>query len=431
MLVAALWFPAAPRCVELGGERNGGERKGTSIKGANDGRSEETPSDAKEGVLPANQAASAAKNSLAAVPPGSAPHPAGAMRQRPVLFPAARQHRRKPGGRRVCRGDHCCWQEALSAWPWAGHWPVGADCMDTVSTDDAYVNGHVTFVAPRVLGQVSEVLVDDNYRVKKGEVLVELNPEPYQVEVAIKAAVEAAETDLAAAHAQVPGQVARGRANRYKLEHAVEEVDNQIAAICTAWQLSTAGRPPWNWPKRTSNGAKGCFRNGPSARKISMCSSNRSGSRKRTSSRRCSRSTRSASASACRPSPPWARNLAQVPPDLDQNFSAVRQALGELLQSAAAFGYYPASWTATPKEAIAAFYKQDPRGISIASMPASSHQTAIKQAEAKLLQRHRDLDLAELNLRYCTIVSEIDGVVTGRNVNPGDNVQVGQSLIRA
>ena len=36
---------------------------------------------------------------------------------------------------------------------------------------------------------------------------------------------------------------------------------------------------------------------------------------------------------------------------------------------------------------------------------------------------------AELNLRYCSIVSEIDGVVTRRNVNPGNNVQVGQSLM--
>ena len=53
----------------------------------------------------------------------------------------------------------------------------------------------------------------------------------------------------------------------------------------------------------------------------------------------------------------------------------------------------------------------------------------IKQAEAKLLQARRDLDQAELNLRYCDIVSEIDGVVTRRNVNPGNNVQAGQSLM--
>ena len=45
------------------------------------------------------------------------------------------------------------------------------------------------------------------------------------------------------------------------------------------------------------------------------------------------------------------------------------------------------------------------------------------------MQAQRDLDEANLNLRYCTIVAEIDGVVTRRNVNPGNNVQVGQSLM--
>ena len=84
--------------------------------------------------------------------------------------------------------------------------------LNTVSTDDAYVNGHVTFVAPRVAGQVSRVLVDDNYRVKKGDLLVQLDKEPYQVQVAIKqAAVAAAEADLTAAQAQVRGLVAHGR----------------------------------------------------------------------------------------------------------------------------------------------------------------------------------------------------------------------------
>jgi membrane fusion protein, multidrug efflux system len=34
-----------------------------------------------------------------------------------------------------------------------------------------------------------------------------------------------------------------------------------------------------------------------------------------------------------------------------------------------------------------------------------------------------------LNLSYCDVVAEIDGVITRRNVNPGNNVQVGQSLM--
>ncbi len=39
-----------------------------------------------------------------------------------------------------------------------GFWlvPVVRTMLNTVSTDDAYVNGHVTFVAPRVAGQVNE-----------------------------------------------------------------------------------------------------------------------------------------------------------------------------------------------------------------------------------------------------------------------------------
>ena len=76
--------------------------------------------------------------------------------------------------------------------------------LNTVSTDDAYVNGHVTFVAARVPGQVSKVLVDDNYRVKKGDLLVELDKEPYETAVAIKqAAVDIAKANLEVAEASV------------------------------------------------------------------------------------------------------------------------------------------------------------------------------------------------------------------------------------
>src|SRR5208282_2463112 len=80
--------------------------------------------------------------------------------------------------------------------------------LHTVSTDDAYVNSYVTFVAPRVAGQVERVLVDDNNRVRKGDLLVALDPEPYQVQVAIKqAAVDAAQADLVTAQATAQSQV--------------------------------------------------------------------------------------------------------------------------------------------------------------------------------------------------------------------------------
>jgi membrane fusion protein, multidrug efflux system len=66
-----------------------------------------------------------------------------------------------------------------------------------VWTDDAYVAVHYASVAPRVSGQVSNVLVDDNQEVKAGQVLVTLDPRDYA------AAVAAAEAALARDSAQV------------------------------------------------------------------------------------------------------------------------------------------------------------------------------------------------------------------------------------
>ncbi|MGE5070019.1 MAG: biotin/lipoyl-binding protein, partial [Bacillota bacterium] len=75
-----------------------------------------------------------------------------------------------------------------------------------MSTDDAYVNGHVTLIAPRVPGKVVRVLVDDNNRVRKGDLLLQLDNEPYRVQVEIaQAAVASARSDLVTAQAQVRG----------------------------------------------------------------------------------------------------------------------------------------------------------------------------------------------------------------------------------
>jgi hypothetical protein len=54
---------------------------------------------------------------------------------------------------------------------------------------------------------------------------------------------------------------------------------------------------------------------------------------------------------------------------------------------------------------------------------------AIKVAVADVEQAKADLAQAKLDLLYTDVVAEIDGVVTGRNVNPGNNVQAGQSLM--
>jgi membrane fusion protein (multidrug efflux system) len=119
-----------------------------------------------------------------------------------------------------------------------------------------------------------------------------------------------------------------------------------------------------------------------------------------------------------------------VPPDLDQTFSAVREALSQLLHSAAQLGVVPRSYNLTPKQVVEEFYKRDPGGdIDKIYADLIKNAPGLKNAQTRLEQAQRDLDQAKLDLRYCTIVAEIDGVITRRDVNPGNHVLVGQSLM--
>ncbi|MCM1264771.1 MAG: HlyD family secretion protein [Candidatus Gastranaerophilales bacterium] len=51
------------------------------------------------------------------------------------------------------------------------------------TTDDAFVEGRLISIAPRIEGQVIHLYVDDNQEVKKGDLLLEIDPEPYQVKL--------------------------------------------------------------------------------------------------------------------------------------------------------------------------------------------------------------------------------------------------------
>jgi len=51
------------------------------------------------------------------------------------------------------------------------------------STDDAFIEGHVTQVAPQVAGRVARLLVNDNQFVPVGAVLVEIEPSDYEAKL--------------------------------------------------------------------------------------------------------------------------------------------------------------------------------------------------------------------------------------------------------
>ncbi len=300
--------------------------------------------------------------------------------------------------------------------------------VNTVSTDDAYVNGHVTFVAARVSGQIARVLVDDNNRVHKGELLAQLDREPYQVAVAEKrAAVETANADLLAATAAVRGLEAQARSLRWKLQYAMEDVQNRVALLharVAALDKSKAtlklaqldfARAEQLLPSQTISRQE-------YDRRQAVLSQSQAEVNQATAD------VQQIRVALGLPAQPESGDLGEVPADLDQTFSSVREAQAALIQTAAQLGVVH-SYKQLPKEMVEEFESLDQGDIDRRLAGLTADAPAVKQAQAKLDAANRDLDQAELNLRYCDIVAEIDGVVTRRNVNPGNNVQVGQSLM--
>ena len=305
--------------------------------------------------------------------------------------------------------------------------PWVKEMLNTVSTDDAFVNGHVTFVAPRVAGQIFRILVDDNNRVHKGDLLAELDKEPYRVAVSEKqATVETAKADLQAAIAAARAIEAQARSRRWTLQRAVQDVDSQVALLHArvatvekskaalalaqiefgrAQQLvAKADVPRQEYDRRQAELTTAGAELAQSLAEVHQI--------------RVSLGLPAQLDSGGSPS--------QVPPDLDETFSSVLEAQAELIQSAAQLGVVH-GFGQGPKAMLDEFEKLGDIDSTFARFTANA--PAVKQAEAKLEAARRDLAQAELNLRYCDIVAEIDGVVTRRNANPGNYVQIGQNLM--
>jgi membrane fusion protein, multidrug efflux system len=299
--------------------------------------------------------------------------------------------------------------------------------LNTVSTDDAYVNGHVTFVAPRVSGQISQVFVEDNNRVHKGELLAQLDKEPYEVAVSQKQAeVDTAMADLQAATAAARGIEAEARSRRWALQHAIENVDNQIAVL-------DARVAALNKSRAALALAQAEFARAQALVGQSVVSREDYDKRQAELTAAGADVTQTlaeiyqARVSLGLPAhPDNGAAFDSVPRDLDETFSGVLQAQSNLIQSAAELGVFH-SYNQSPKEMVAQFEKQGDIDTVFARLAADA--PAVKQAKAKLEVAQRELAQAKLNLRYCDIVADIDGVVTRRNVNPGDYVQVGQNLM--
>jgi membrane fusion protein, multidrug efflux system len=107
-----------------------------------------------------------------------------------------------------------------------------------VSTDDAFVCTAKESVNARVSGQVVKIAVVDNQRVKRGQLLFQIDPEPYRI------AVDQAAARLDSARLQVDQLKATYRQQMAELRSAIDTVDFDELEYARRRALVTDGWTP-------------------------------------------------------------------------------------------------------------------------------------------------------------------------------------------
>ena len=111
-----------------------------------------------------------------------------------------------------------------------------------VSTDDAFIKGHVIPLSFKVAGHVIKVHTDDNLPAREGELLVELDPPDYQAKydmrLAERAAAEAKAAQAAADVERYKKLTVNAEISKQELDHSIVQAKiadaelNNLKAVC-------------------------------------------------------------------------------------------------------------------------------------------------------------------------------------------------------
>jgi membrane fusion protein (multidrug efflux system) len=134
--------------------------------------------------------------------------------------------KRKAIGAVVCLG---ALSFAATAWVWARS---GSE----VSTDDVYVRGDVTSLAPKVGGYVTAVEVEDNQAVKSGDILFRIDDRDY------KARLAQAQANVQAAQAHLTNTDAESTLQHSMIRQATAQRQSVVADLNLATRVSERRR---------------------------------------------------------------------------------------------------------------------------------------------------------------------------------------------
>src|SRR5580693_2600920 len=246
-------------------------------------------------------------------------------------------------------------------------------------TDDAQIDGHLNSISARVSGHVLKLLVDDNQYVPIGTPLIEIDPKDYQV------AVDRAKADYADA-------VALAEAAR---------VNVPITSVNTNSQTSSAQADVEN-----ANAGIAAARQQFSAAKAQLAEAEANNVKAQNDQVRY-------------------KQLVDKQEISEQQYD---QAVAAAHAGTASVDAARASASAADDQVLQA--QANLRAAATGPQQVETFRSRAQSAQAQADQKRAALEQAELNLQYTVIAAPVNGVVTNRTVEVGQNVSIGQELMK-
>jgi membrane fusion protein (multidrug efflux system) len=266
----------------------------------------------------------------------------------------------------------------VAGWFWwdSRHWE---------DTDDAEIDGHIYPINARVAGQVIKVNYDDGQVVRKGDVLVQVDPTDFQV------AVERAKADYLDSQAQAQaaqyGVPVQSVGSVSSIRSASADMDSAQAGVAASRKQVDAAQ------QQVVEAKANAVKLNKDVERYQQLLGRREISQQQFDAAVAAATAENATVSAREAELLVAQSQVKVAE------SRIEQANAELKNA-----------HATPNVVAAT-------------------KARAESADAQALRYKAALDQAQLNLGYTTIVAPVDGVVGKRSVQVGDNIAVGQDLM--
>jgi len=266
----------------------------------------------------------------------------------------------------------------LVGWFWwdSRHWE---------NTDDAEINGYIYPINARVAGQIIKVNYDDGQVVRKGDVLVQIDPTDYRVALdRAKADYEDAQAQALAAKYGVPVQSVGSVS---QIRSATADMASAEAGVAAARKQADAAQ------QQVVEAQANAVKLNKDVERYQQLLGRREISQQQFDQAVAAATAENATVSARQAALLAAQAQVKVAE------SRIEQANAELKNA-----------HATPNIVAAT-------------------KARAESADAQALRSKAALDQAQLNLGYTTIVAPVDGVVGKRSAQVGDNVGIGQDLM--